>query len=242
VYRDFLSWNSAYQRFNSSIVIGCILVYTQQVGLMKDLDRLINALVQEAESIDLTYSSIPDSSRSNNLYNSSSKGLFTSSDSGRTLSQTHRTESTNRSTREYRRPDFYEQSTIPNIDQLDSSRNKPNFDEDLSGHQLFQQPSEPNSSEGGAGRIPRSISHQPNSSSSSFTQYNNSRQNQRNIEQNQSYERSGPRRMRSQSADGQRDSDRNENPDEWLARQMMKLQQKRASTTTRLDSLDKISI
>jgi hypothetical protein len=198
---------------------------------MKDLDRLINALVQEAESIDLTYSSTHDHRASN--YSSSKTSTTPSSAQqtnrvfedqlGSTVASNH-----SRSRNEYirREPDF---SNIPQFETLNSRRAQP---ED-SFYQYQTIDSSP------VGRMSRSISHQPHSASPFLNHSRNDSQDfSRDLQRDLSYdamlsEVRGGARLRSQSADGSRESERGENPDEWLARQMKKLKQKKATTTTR---------
>jgi len=187
---------------------------------MKDLDRLISALVQEAESIDIPYHARQDSLP----FSYTSPQSITS----QTEKRLQQSQQSSYRTVDSRQPVYSPSYTASPADHYGTrdTHNQRDYQSSLEQQIINPQP---------VGSLSRSISHQP--ASASFNNYEQRSQpvsrimheslssNSFNVHGNGT----GARRMRSQSADGQRDYERDEDPDEWLARQMQRLQEKKAS-------------
>lgn len=196
------------------------LVFVSQVDQMKDLDRLISALVQEAESIDIPYHARQDSLP----FSYTSPQSITS----QTEKRRQQSQQTSYSAVDSHQP-LYTSSYVAT-----PTTSSPYETRDTQNHRGYQSSMEQQIPQS-VGGLSRSISHQP--PSTSFNNYEQRSQpvsrimheslssNSFNVHGNGS----GVRRMRSQSADGRRDYERDEDPDEWLARQMQRLQEKKAT-------------
>lgn len=246
---------------------------------MKDLDRLLNALVQEAESIDIPYharqdslpfsytapsgpppSSAPPGSKRSPYQGGISGSRYVSAGTSSSSHSFHPQQSQSQygvsapistpsgggsryrgiehsvstpgarlsssaSGQSYQQvPQYYHQSALE--EQIVNPEPVGSY-----SRTATRQPSYPgsnNSPAGGGTRIGARSSEQgyrvrPSLSSTSFntSSYGNGSTGIGTT--------TTTRRLRSQSADGRRDSERDEDADEWLARQMQKLQEKRAS-------------